>query len=378
MYYIEHTMDIRQFFKENNRKLIALLLCLYGLYLRFKLYTQRELNTDELNQLNYTTSDHILPFWNKYTAAELTAFPGDYLLTLPFIKVLGTSKWAIAVPHIIVTVIGFYFLYLICARYLKTALAWVITFSILALNSTLQYHSFELRPYAVLPTLYLAVFYFSETIVCNYQQTSRSKKFLIGLFFVLVVVYHAYGIMMIALCLFYFILSESKDRPFISSLRLIAPFAIGFSLIALPLFLWYATRISDAYDYEAFVARNLNTFDYIPNPLTALNNFFRSVFNYLMGYKKIKFLINGIILCLLIPHPERFKQIGFFLVLIILPLECILSADVHTGYWFVQRQFIWIVPLYAFFIGWCWDSIFQSAVKFCKQKFHQPGIRSQK
>src|SRR3989344_5878478 len=228
MYYIGQIMDIRQFFKENNRKFIAFLLCLYGLYLRCQLYAQRELNTDELNQLNYTTSDHILPFWNKYTAAELTAFPGDYLLTLPFIKVFGTSKWAIAVPHIIVTVIGFYFLYLICAKYLKTALAWVIPFAIVALNSTLQYHSFELRPYAVLPTLYLAVFYFSETIVRDYQRTSGLKKILIGLFFVLVVVYHAYGILMIALCLFYFILSETKDGSFISSLRRSAPLAIGF------------------------------------------------------------------------------------------------------------------------------------------------------
>ncbi len=366
------------FFQTNSRKLIALIGCVYGLYLRSQVYAQRGLNTDELNQLNYTSTDHILPFWNKYTAAELTAFPGDYLLTLPFIKIFGTSKWAIAVPHIIVTIIGFYLLYLICTRYLKTTLAWIITFSIVALNSTLQYHSFELRPYGVLPTLYLAVFYCSEIIVCHYQETTRLKKFLIGLFFVLVVVYHAYGIMMIALCLFYFILSNSRDKPFIDTLRVIAPFAIGFSLVAIPLFFWYATRISDAYNYEGFVARKLNTFDYIPNPLTTLNNFFRSVFNYLMGYKKIKFLINGILLCFLIPHPDRFRQIGFFLILIILPLELILSADVHTGYWFIQRQFIWIVPLYALFIGWCWDSIFQSAAKFYKQKFSQIGIRSQK
>ena len=53
------------------------------------------------------------PFWQKiqYIGGDHTAFPGDYLLAYPFVQVFKDNKWGTAIPHIIATIFGFYFLY---------------------------------------------------------------------------------------------------------------------------------------------------------------------------------------------------------------------------------------------------------------------------
>jgi hypothetical protein len=42
--------------------------------------------------------------------------------------------------------------------------------------------------------------------------------------------------------------------------------------------------------------------------------------------------------------------------MVIIPIELICMADMKQGYWFLQRQFIWIISLFSFYIGWCWDA----------------------
>ena len=328
----------------------------YGLYLRYLMYAQRAFNPDEANQLNYTSGQPLLPFWKMYTKSELTAFPGDYLLTFPFVKLFGTNKWLITIPHIIATVIGFYLLYLICNKHLKNILAFTLVFAIVCFNYNLQLHAFEFRPYAVLPTLALAVFILSERIVYDYDRLTRTKKALIGLFFVLTVAFHAYGILMIFLCMSYFVLSKSDKKPIIEIIRKILPFSAALVLVSVPLFLWY--YVQNNFSEGDFTSRNINTFDYIPNPLVNLNNFLRSVFGNLIGVKKLKLLINGVFVALLIPQKDKLNQAKFLLFLIVLPIGLILLADVRSGYWFVQRQFVWVMPFFAFWLAWCWDSIF--------------------
>jgi len=34
----------------------------------------------------------------------------------------------------------------------------------------------------------------------------------------------------------------------------------------------------------------------------------------------------------------------------------ILFAALHFVYWFIVRQYIYLTPLFGFFLGWVWDS----------------------
>ncbi|HBR15727.1 MAG TPA: hypothetical protein DD723_09375 [Candidatus Omnitrophica bacterium] len=340
-----------------HRLTLALVFLAGGLWARYLRFQTRELWNDELFQIKNTLGA-FKPVWQRLPNGELTCFPGDYLITYPFVQIFHPEKWGMTIPHILASVLGFYFLYRICQKHLKTFLAFFITFTIYSFNHNLVYHAFEIRPYAVLPTLALGVFYFSDLIINHSMSLSRWKKIGIGLFFTFTVLYHAYGMLILFCCMTFFLLARTDKTPLPQVLKELAPFLRNLTLVTVPLFLWYAGGNPD-FNSRTSLDRGINTFDYIPNPLMNFNEFFETVTNNLIAFKKFKFkfFLNGIWLAFLLPHSLRLKQIGFFLLLIVLPIELALLGDLHKGYWFVQRQFVWVMPLYAFFLGWCWDAI---------------------
>lgn len=106
---------------------------------------------------------------------------------------------------------------------------------------------------------------------------------------------------------------------------------------------------------------NWYPFDYYPNAANDFVHFVRQVLCNLRGDKSHgqKFLELGIWFSIIFSQKDRFKLIGFFLLMIILPITVILTLAIYEKYWFLDRQFIWIMLLYAFFIAWCWDSIIE-------------------
>lgn len=345
------------FLKKNCRFFIAFFFTFLGLYIRYSKLASRVLWCDELYQLSNTMGS-FKPVWQRFNSGELTCFPGDYLLKYTFVRFFGSNKWLINIPHYFAALFGFYFLYLTCQKHLKTVWGFGIAFLIFCFNGNLIFHSFEFRSYAVLPTLSLASFYFAEIIVSEWRQLSTLKKILIGVFFIFVIIYHAYGIMIAGLCLLYFVILEANKRSYKEVIKDMVPFLLSVGLLGLLLFFWYAS--GTIVNRKFCQGANINTFDFCPNPLNDFTHFVRRVFANLMGHKKYgqKHLALGIWISFLIPHKDRFKQMGFFLLMIILPIQLILTSDLHSRYWFVDRQFIWVMPLYAFFLGWCWDTIF--------------------
>ena len=47
--------------------------------------------------------------------------------------------------------------------------------------------------------------------------------------------------------------------------------------------------------------------------------------------------------------------------MILLPIGLIFAMDVYSQYWFIQRQFVFVMPFFAFFVAWSWDAIFLKA-----------------
>lgn len=169
------------FIKKRYRLLIAVFFTALGLYLRAKRLAGRELWTDELWQLAQTVGP-FKPIWHRINVTDFTSFPGAYLLNYPFVNIFGIGKWEVNIPNYFIAFLSFYFLYLLCQKYLKTFLGFFIAFLLLCFNGNLIFHSFELRPYAVLPTLSLGSFYFAGLIVCDWRKISALKKSLMGLF----------------------------------------------------------------------------------------------------------------------------------------------------------------------------------------------------
>jgi hypothetical protein len=357
--------------KRYNPKLLsALFISLYAIYLRSARLAGRDLWDDEIFQFN-NIAGPLKPFWANvgYISGDHTTFPGEYVLTYPFVQWFGLNKWALAVPHIAVTILGFYFLYKLCSRYFTTTLGYVVAFVLVCFNVNLIFHSFEFRPYAVLPTLALGAFYFSDLIVAQYAQISRIKKMLIALFFVVGVSYHAYGIIIFALPAIYVIAMDGKGRLREVISKDFFKFFAGVFFSATLLWGWFASNNYFGVSPNKAQQSIVDPFQFIPNPLVNVIGFLKGVLGNLIGHKGLYVILIGMITAFLLPHKRRFHQFIFLLLLVVLPIGLIFLADIMSSYWFVQRQFVWVMPLFAFFLGWCCDSTILFLQNGCKKSF---------
>ncbi len=343
--------------KKYRIPLACFFIFLWGMFLRWQGLANRELWNDEIYQIQKTLGP-FKPIWCREIYGDFTCFPGDYLLTYPFVQMSGYDhKWISAIPHIFVTILGFYLLYRLCKKYFTTVFGYVITFFIYAFNANLVYHAFELRPYAVLPVMTISAFLLIGILFERHEKLSRLQKFLTGLALVGLMLFHMYGVLIVGLLALWFLLAGVHDS--LGRRRLVGPLKLLIlsGLLALPVWLWYSSCDPYHLSRENLLASGRYVFDFIPNPMENLIGFLKGVFGNLMGDKKLYVFLLSLIVAPFIPYPQRFRQLGFFLILIVLPIEFLLLADVLKAYWFIPRQFVWVMPLLAFLLGWQWDAL---------------------
>ncbi|MDP2939774.1 MAG: hypothetical protein Q8O13_06840 [Candidatus Omnitrophota bacterium] len=330
---------------------VAIFFSILALYFRIERLAYHSFNVDELMQL-FIINRPFLDFLKMLTTNEFCSFlSGDYYLIYPFFKVFQYNKWGLAVPHIIATILGFYLLYLICRLYYKTIWGYIITFAIVCFNATLILHATEIRTYAVLPTLALAAFYFSQLLIAQ-PFINLKKKWLIGAFFVLIIWFHVYGILILLLSFIYSLLTKLHTKFFKDTFKSNIKFMSVVLSVAMPL--WLYSIFGSHFSYQGL--RSEIMFAHIPNPLVDIIAFFKAIFGNLMGYKKLYPLFLGIIIPLIIPYKDRYKHIALLLIMVFLPIILILLSDLRTQYYFLQKQFIWTMPFFALFIGLAWES----------------------
>lgn len=335
---------------------VALGLSLFALYRRFLWFQERELWGDELYQFQ-SMKGPFQPFWLHCNFGDHTSFPGEYLLNYPLIQIFGLNKWGLSILHIFITIAGLYFLYRLCRRYLKLIGGYIVAFLMFGLNETLTWHAFEFRPYAVLPTLALGSLYFAHLIVEEHSTLGGIRKFFIGLFFVVTVSYHAYGILIFLLPVIYVIMLDIFRRGSQSVIREgFMRYLFIVAVIAIPIWSWYASSNFFGLNSNIMQSRQY-TFEFIPNPAVNFLGFLKGIVGNLVGYKPLYFLLGGVGAALLLPYKFKSHLLIFILWLVVLPIELILFTDLRSQYWFLQRQFIWIMPFFALFVGWCWDTL---------------------
>ena len=348
---------------KNSPLLIAIFFFMYGMYLRLIRLNNRELWVDEIHQYK-TMLGEFKPFWQRLRYGDVTAFPGEYILGLPVINISSMNKWVLAIPHFFITILGFYLLYILCVRYMRSWVGFFITFMMFSMNSNLVYHALEFRPYAVLPVLALAALVITGVLATNFNSLSLVKKIFIAIAIVGIVNYHAYGIFIFMLPLLFqglsLLIDTSKgEKDFKEELKSFPWVFLTFTLaVAGGIWFWYIGFTAPPW---------LSTFEFIQNPTQNPIGFLKDVFGNICGDTRFKFLL---LACLpFLPNPNWAKQFTFLAVLVILPIEIILLLDLKSQYWFVQRQFVWVMPFFAIWVGWSIDSLYMSFLNHrCKIK----------
>lgn len=319
------------------------------MYLRFINRNNKELCVDEPYQINTMK----ISLWYAISDAKrIMQFPGDVLLLYPFYLVFGENKWGLAIPHIISTLLGFYLLYILCKKYIKTTWGVIIAFLVVALNNNLINHAFEIRPYAVLAILGMATFLATQYIFEN-QSPSKTKKVLLSIFIFIAILFHLYSSLILFFSyIFHLLFSRKEDNLKNILIKHIKYYGIAL-LVSLPLWYYFALNNDKSY-LKSFTATQYGSFEYIHRGLIPMA---KGIFGNLVCFKKFYFLLAGLVFAFLIPHKERLKQMMFFIIVIMLPMSLILLSSVIYGYWFLPRQFVWAMPLFAFLLGWSWDSV---------------------
>jgi len=285
-------------------------------------------------------------------------FSGDNILLSPFYKVFGKNKWGLAIPHIMVTLLGFYLFYLLCRTYFRTIGGYLIAFSLFAYNYNLIKHAFELRPYSVLVTLSMASFLICKYIIEN-EKPPIIIRILVCLFIFIASFFHLWSAYSLFFNYAFHLLMSRKNKSIRSVLYSHAKY-YGITIIIIIPLLWKVLSVPH-YSWGSVP----ETFEFIHKGIIPIA---KGVFGNITGPRIFYPLLIGLIISFFVPHKERIKQIMFFMVLIVIPVAGLLMLCIIHPYWFIQRHFIWTVPLFAFFLGWCWDSI----IIYAMGKFQRP------
>jgi hypothetical protein len=177
-------------------------------------------------------------------------------------------------------------------------------------------------------------------------QPSLNKMILRGIFVIFVLLFHFYGSLVLFFTYAYSLAIESRRDVVGGILRHFRFY--GWSLIvALPIWAYFAFGFDKTY-------MAWNPYEYIPKGIIPL---LRGVFGNLIGFKPFYIFLGTFVLAFLIPHKERKAQMIFFLILVLCPVALIFWSCITYQYWFIQRLFVWVMPFFAFLLGWQVDSL---------------------
>lgn len=275
-----------------------ILIASLGLYLRYDSFKHKHPDQDELFELHSITKDlslgRVLDRTSFY--GDHTSYPGEFLMYQIPLRVLdkdigvdvGQMKvtgmvlsdfWVLAVPKIIITVLGF-----ICLIWLwRSSPVGILGLIMYSCNPHLVYHAFEMRAYGVLPelaifNLMLCGFAFKRVLYPKYIRISLSLLY--ALLFFVTCTYHAYGILIAGLPLLYYSVINKK-------------ISFGFlpvAIISIACWSYYASNNTFGWTPNA-VQTQSDTFQYMP-----ADGFFLRVFSALTGGGVIMYSLASILL----------------------------------------------------------------------------------
>jgi hypothetical protein len=361
---------------------ITFCLLLLLLYLRIEQRITHEFWIDEIQEISNLKTLSYLLF--EFLPTQPGGLPGHYLLVFPLQIIFPFNKYVLGLPGLIAHVAAFLLFPRVFAQLGLAPSghsffpASIARFGF-AVNGTLAYQAMEVRPYSVLPLLWVLA-----TLLAGYtirffnhidEETNPRRKAMvvagIAAGHLAVCLWHAYGVIMLASIYLFFAL-VSFDSIFRMVRR---PLAIGMAIvvavITVPVWRFYSPG-SSGWDFD--------TFEYIPRSFLGAT---RTVIDLLISlhWGRLSIVVLVMIMAgmviLLAPRITSRQNLldGLFgrlfwlsVALVTLPIMVILAIDLATSYWFIQRQFIWTAVPFWMATGVSTTIVLTTGVNFFRRR----------
>lgn len=359
-----------------NKKLyFGINLAILFIFIFFRLYLRTINNfwTDEIEEIkNLTSLTHLL---FQYLPFIPGGSPGHYVLTLPFNILYPYNKFVLTIPGLLSQIVVFLLVPQVIIKLFKTNLyetqiVALITRIIYTFDPTLSYQSIEIRPYSMLPLLWVIIAILLPAI---YYQTIRKtsfisplKKFLLIFCLFILIIFHYYVLlMMISVYTYIYLYNHQKANGYLTN-SLSKIVSIGI-LLSVPILMYFSPgSFSFNFDTLGVIKDYLYNYSFLSS-----NGINRIYWQNLLYYSFIfsSLIISLVLIINKLKRNEKLVRSFFWYliksigILVIFPVVVIFFLDLHNHYWFLLRQFAWtMIPLYMS-VG-----LFISKLLFIKQK----------
>jgi len=337
------------------KHLISVVLLIILIISRLVVRHDSQLWTDEIEQIKHLTSFSKLIF--VYLPHIPSGWPGHYVLTLPINTLFPGNKFALGTPGLIAHIAVFFSIPLVLKRLFQlegktNMLASTIARSAFILDTTFTFQSMEIRPYSVLPLLWILTACVTQSLFnirWNKLMTfHRIKKVVVySICFLIIFTWHFYGFIMTTSILLYIIAMKRFKSEFSKLEGAVIPFLFS-TIAAIPLWRFFSSGsgkfkhppLEMVPSFQELVSGNrgvmvVQSWQHILYVILIAFVFITIVY---MTVKKNDSKESGTLIRGLMSR---------LLFLVIAPTVFIITLDIVHPYWILYRQFAWTaLPLY--------------------------------
>lgn len=358
---------------------IFLLFC----YLRFNHRWTHELWADEVMTVRGLKTEFI-PWLQRGLPESDFHFAGSYLLLYPIGHWVSSDKFIVAIPYILLTGLFYYLFarvnwarlvrleessYILNPRWINVIACMLVT-----VNNTLIIYAFEMRPYSVLSLLMLLALLLGDRV-----SDLERFSFKYAIFGFVLILFHNFGLLMLVVGLGYSIVFRFcedrevvKDRWWNQIIRFRPAFltALTSFIFTLPMFWMYTQRPV----LNLFHGTGFQVHQFIHPGMKGVLQVLGIYYGFQSGYKWIRLVIVvlvmfGLLLCI---FRKRWMVLLFPIWFVVGPTFIIYLFDNAVKFLFIQRQFLWVIPFHAVFVGM---TVHHSMDWFCQRFTSRRGQR---
>ena len=361
--------------------LLALYFFVY-LYLRIQFRGNLAFLGDELF-MSANMKQDLYTYLTKALPSVEYHLPGSFLLAYPIAHWVSTDRFILFLPYLTLAAILYWMLAFIDwwkVLGLKeekgnwTQWTNVVACFLLTHNVHNQLHSVECRPYSTLSLLSLSAF----VLVWRLMYAQRFRwRYVAGV--AAISLFHNFGILMISLAVSYvafrqFVVCRTGDwRSRVLSVwkrsRVLSRSILFGFVIALPCVWYYCSHapmfVNTSSAKGAASSFGRNTHEYIRPGWEGAEQVFSIYYGLAAKMKKIRkyFVICFFVATVLFLRRKEWACVTFPLVFVIAPTLLIYVFALRSNYWFLQRQFVWVMPYWAVYNAVC----LMTCVRFISQ-----------
>lgn len=347
---------------------LTFILLIILIYLRVSTRNLNPLWVDEIEEINHLKS--VTYLISEYLPNIPGALPGHYLLALSMNYISPGNKFVLGLPGLFANIAVFFLIpyALSLLRVVdKKNLSFVTLVTRLGLvfDPRLTYQAMEVRPYSILPLLWIA----SVILISNLFQLKKKSEstlnyitrfILLTIFTVVIFIWHFYGFIMV-LSIYSFMLSKQKGNLRKKFFQSPSTYPIILStIISIPIWRYFTSGLAN-YRHNTFGF--LSIFSNTSLTPSIINKFRTdvSILSFILILCLIYIIRKYIIGFFTELVNDRFIKkdlFGIIFYMVFVPVIIIFFLDLMQPYYFLYRQFSWVAIPFYIAVGILINSLF--------------------